>query len=138
MVTPIVKQSTQFWGLKVDLGSGPVRVLGITSIKEPSPKPQRVEVPDLDSQFVEKANIGISDPGDMTADIFTNQADATHLALRLLLNTPASKHWYIVDANDVTVSDFMGTLIDFPRNIQQGQVLKGSLTVSLDGLPNPA
>ncbi|AMV20409.1 hypothetical protein [Planctomyces sp. SH-PL14] len=131
----LTKQTSQNWKLKVDLGAGPVQVMGVVSIKEPSPKPVRVETPDLDSTFVEKLNIGISDPGDVTAEVFTNAADATHLALRQKLGAPESLPWTIVDDEDNEVTSFEGTLVDFPRNVQQGQALKGSLTISLDSLP---
>jgi hypothetical protein len=119
--------------------------VGTFSLKPPNPKPVRVEVPHLESEFIDKLNIPVVDQGDVTGEFYFEQANAVHAQLRTdMVTRPAPvRKWDIVKvvkdelgAESITPLDtFNATLMDFPRTFQERQAIKGSLTLSLDNIP---
>lgn len=119
--------------------------VGTFSLKPPNPKPVRVEVPHLESTYVDKLNIPVVDQGDVSGEFYFEKANATHTQLRTdMVTRPAPiRKWDIVSvvkdelgAEAITVLDtFNATLMDFPRTFAERQAIKGSLTLSLDNIP---
>lgn len=140
--------SSQQVYLGIYLTEGVRTLIEGTQIREPAAKPIRQEVVTLASTIVDKLTIPVTDQGEMTAEIYSEKADATHLAMRqLLTQRPAPSLQYDVvyiprdeddeldEANEVVLSTFFGTLMDFPRTFQERQPIKGTLTISLDTEP---
>lgn len=92
-----------------------------------------IDASNLDSTFKEKM-MGLPDEGQLACDINLDPDDASHVAMRTARASRARTEFKITftDSTPATAV-FFGYVLTFPIDLAVGQLVRGGLTIEIDG-----
>jgi len=121
-------------------GAGKVLVGEVTSISGPTMSSDLIDVTSQESTggFREKI-IGLTDPGELSFDIFFNQNLPSHdetAGLLYVFVNKLSKYWQLELPASMGVWQFQGIVNGFELDASVDDALKASVTIAISGLPS--
>lgn len=109
------------------------KIAQATSLGGPSQENPEIEVTDLDSTAKEYI-AGLVDNGEITAALNFDPATTTHQTLNTLLNSGATRNWYIkIPTSPAYYMTFSGFVRTFPKSAEVESVWKADLTIRVSG-----
>jgi len=120
--------------------TGKQQVAEVTSISGPTMTSDLIDVTSQESSggFREKI-IGLTDPGELSFDIFFNQTIASHdnvAGLLFIFSNKVSRYFQLKLPSAMGVWQFQGVVNGFEIDASVDDALKASVTIALSGLPN--
>jgi len=134
----MAKIKTKGTALNQEIASVLTAVAQLVSITLPECESETTECDTLDNTDagIPYMPTGRSEGGSASADLFYDPALAGHQALLSIITTPAITGWSITFADTATSTwTFDGAGLSFGGTAAQGEGLKGSVSIKLDGLP---
>jgi len=133
-------QGTKVYMANDGSGTGKVLIGEVTSISGPTMSSDLIDVTSQESTggFREKI-IGLTDPGELSFDIFFNQDLASHDAsagLLYVFKNKLLKYFQLELPSGMAVWQFQGVVNGFEIDASVDDALKASITLAISGLPN--
>jgi predicted secreted protein len=141
-------QGTALWIANDATGTGKILVAEVTSISGPTMSSDLIDVTSQESSggFREKI-IGLTDPGELSFDIFFNQTVTSHgmndgvpttenPGLLGVFSGKLIKYFQLKLPSAMGIWQFQGVVNGFEIDASVDDALKASVTIALSGLPN--